>query len=296
MQPQILLLETARKLAEQHHFDGPALRECMPYLQEFAGKKFVLKIGGSILNDMALIPVLVDDIVFLKRLDINIIIVHGGAKHIDARMRSAGLTPEKIDGLRVTSRAVLDVAHQAFREISGAIKAAIDERGYLGKIFDRSSGLVVARQKRPELQYVGEPIAVNLDLLAQPAAGTIPIVPSVTAGDSPDAPGFNVNADEVASVLAAELQAEKLILMTDVDGVKDSHGKIISTLTAGQVEELIRSGVISDGMVPKVRACLAPLRHGVHKSHIIRGDADSFINEILTEAGVGTQFVSPEEA
>ena len=296
MQPQILLLETARKLAEQHHFDGPALREAIPYLREFADKKIVLKIGGSILDDDGQIPVLISDIVFLKRLDIDVIIVHGGARQMDARMRAAGLAPEKIDGLRVTSREVLEIAHDVFATISASIKTAIDGRGYVGRIFDRDSGLIVARQKRPALQYVGEPVAVRADLLTTLAADEIPIVPAVTAADTPDTPGFNVNADEVAAVIAAGLQAEKLILMTDVDGVKDKRGKVISTLTRPQVEELIHSGAISGGMLPKVKACLAPLRHGVRKAHIIRGDADSFINEILTDSGVGTQFVRDEEA
>lgn len=292
MQHKILLLETARKLAEQHNFDGPSLREFIPYLEEFAGKRIVLKIGGSILNDTDLIPLLVSDIVFLKRLDINVIIVHGGAKQMDARMQEQGLKPEKIGGLRVTSRQVLDIAHEVFLEISSLIKDGIDQSGYTGVILDRDSKVVCSRQKQPELEYVGEPESVNTDILINLTASEIPIIPAVTASSSSGEPGFNVNADEVASVMASKLQAEKLILMTDVDGVQDANGDVISTLTPEQVEELIRTGVIRDGMLPKVQACLAPLQHGVHKSHIIRGDADSFINEILTDSGVGTQFVN----
>ena len=108
----------------------------------------------------------------------------------------------------------------------------------------------------------------------------------------PGGPGFNVNADEVASAIAKATKAEKLILMTDEEGVKDRNGRLLSTLTQKQAEALIAGGVIHGGMIPKVQACLEPLDFGVGKSHIIKGEADSFINEILTDAGVGTEFVS----
>ncbi len=293
MQHKILLLETARKLAEQHHFDGPALRQAIPYLEEFAGKKIVLKIGGSILHNTSLLPPLISDIVFLKRLDINVIIIHGGAKQVDARMQQLGLQPEKIGGLRVSPREVLELAHEVFIEISQSIKDGIDACGYTGVILDRDSDIVRARQKKIELHYVGEPTHVNTARLRQLAVDEIPIIPAVTASQVTGEPGFNVNADEVASAVASELQAEKLILMTDVDGVQDANGSVISTLTPAEVKGLIDANVIRNGMLPKVQACLLPLEHGVHKSHIIRGDADSFINEILTDSGVGTQFVKP---
>ena len=288
---KLVLLETARKLAEQHDFDGASLREAIPYLDAFQGKKFVLKIGGSVLQDERLIPQLVSDVVFLKRLDINVILVHGGARQLDRHMHSLGIEPSKQNGLRVTSLEVLELANEVFLDISYKIRDAVAHRGYRGIIFDRSSGLVCSRQKHEQLGYVGEPVRVNTALLEQLPAEAVPIVTAITSGVEPGEPGYNVNADEVASVIAREIKAEKLILMTDEDGVKDSRGDLLPTLTREQAEALIESGIIYGGMIPKVQACLEPLQYGVKKSHIIKGETDSFINEILTDAGVGTEFI-----
>ncbi len=288
---KLVLLETARKLAEQHDFDGAALREAIPYLEAFQGKKFVLKIGGSILQDERLIPALVSDVAFLKRLDINVILVHGGARQLDRRMQALGMKPSKRNGLRVTSQEVLELANEVFLEISRMVRDAVAHRGYQGIIFDRSSGLVRSRRKNAELGYVGAPVQVDASLLDQLPAEAVPIVSAITSGLEDGEPGYNVNADEVASAIAGAIRAEKLILMTDEDGVKNADGVLLPSLTGQQAAALIESGVIHGGMIPKVKACLEPLQHGVSKSHIIRGDADSFINEILTDAGVGTEFV-----
>ena len=163
--------------------------------------------------------------------------------------------------------------------------------GYRGVIFDRSSSLVCSRRKHADLGYVGEPVRVDTTLLEQLPTEAVPIVTAITSGEEPREPGYNVNADEVASAIAGAIQAEKLILMTDEDGVKDSSGDLLPTLTRERAEALIESGVIHGGMIPKVQACLEPLQYGVSKSHIIKGETDSFINEILTNAGVGTEFV-----
>ena len=288
---KLVLLETARKLAEQHDFDGASLREAIPYLDAFQGKKFVLKIGGSVLQDERLIPQLISDVVFLKRLDINVILVHGGARQLDRHMQALGIEPSKQNGLRVTSLEVLDLANEVFLDISHKIRDAVAHRGYRGVIFDRDSGLVRSRQKNVELGYVGEPARVDSSLLEQLPAEVVPIVTAITSGLEAGEPGYNVNADEVASAIAREIKAEKLILMTDEDGVKDSRGVLLPTLTREQAEAYINTGVIHGGMIPKVRACLEPLQYGVKKSHIIKGETDSFINEILTDAGVGTEFV-----
>ena len=288
---KLILLETARKLAEQHDFDGASLREAIPYLDAFQGKKFVLKIGGSVLQDERLIPRLVSDVIFLKRLDIDVILVHGGARQLDRRMQALGIEPSKMNGLRVTSLEVLELANEVFLDISYKIRDAVANRGYRGVIFDRSSSLVRSRRKHADLGYVGEPVHVDTTLLEQLPTEAVPIVTAITSGEEPREPGYNVNADKVASAIAGAIQAEKLILMTDEDGVKDSNGDLLPTLTRERAEALIESGVIHGGMIPKVQACLEPLQYGVAKSHIIKGETDSFINEILTDAGVGTEFV-----
>ena len=147
------------------------------------------------------------------------------------------------------------------------------------------------RPTNPTDPTIGEPARVDSSLLEQLPAEVVPIVTAITSGLEAGEPGYNVNADEVASAIAREIKAEKLILMTDEDGVKDSRGVLLPTLTREQAEAYINTGVIHGGMIPKVRACLEPLQYGVKKSHIIKGETDSFINEILTDAGVGTEFI-----
>lgn len=289
----ILFLDAAKELIEKHNFSGPSLREAIPYLKKFEGKRFVLKIGGSVLNDTRLLPYLVDDVVFLNRLGIKTVLVHGGSRQMDKAMNEKGITPVKVDGLRYTDSETLELAASVFEDISREIKAEIEKDGsqVAGMILNRSTGLVKGSQMSEDYGLVGVPTKVNSDLLDALADNIIPIVPAVIADEKNSGAGFNVNADDVASAIARELKAEKLILMTDVDGVIGSDGKLISTIEASQVESLISSGVISGGMVPKVRSCVDLVKSGVEKAHIIKGGIDSFISEVLSDGGVGTEFV-----
>ncbi|MBF0521160.1 MAG: acetylglutamate kinase [Nitrospirae bacterium] len=291
--PQLTLLKTARILVKKHNFTGQGLREAIPYINAFNGKRFVLKIGGSVLNDLTLLPLLVEDVVFLKKVGINLILVHGGARQLSEAMKARNLSVELKNGLRVTSSEVLELAAEVFTEISQAIRKEIEKNDYKGAIFGRESGLVKSSQIDPSsgLGFVGVPQSVEVTLLNALAKDVIPIVSSVTAGINPGDIGFNVNADDVAGVIAAGIAAEKLILMTDVEGVLDESGRLLSTLTVSQVEELIARKVIHGGMIPKVQTCLNTLRGGTQKCHIIKGSARSFMDEILTDAGVGTEFV-----
>ena len=294
--PQLTLIRTARELVKKHNFSGPRLREAIPYINAFSGKRFVLKIGGSVLDDLSLLPHLVEDVVFLKKVGINVILVHGGSRHLNEEMKKRNLAIELKNGLRVTSFDVLELAAAVFTEISFKIKEKIEKSGYKGIILGRSSGLVKSKQKDESLGlgFVGFPQTVDVSLLNGLADDVIPIVSSVTAGANPGDIGFNVNADDVAGIIASTLAAEKLILMTDVEGVLDENGKLLSSLTVKQVEELIANRVIHGGMIPKVRTCLDALRGGTLKCHIIKGSAHSFMDEILTDSGVGTEFVRDE--
>ena len=242
------------------------------------------------MQDERLIPSLVSDVVFLKRLDIDVILVHGGARQLDRRMQAAGLEPSKLDGLRVTSREVLDLANEVFLDISRVIRDAVAHRGYRGVIFDRSSGLVRSRQKDAGLGYVGEPERVDASLLDQLPAETVPIVTAITSGLEDGDPGYNVNADEVASASPVNPGGE-----TDPD---DRRGR-----REGRQRRVVADPDPAAGRgLYRIRR--NPRRHdsqgqglprtpGARRQqiHIIRGDADSFINEILTDAGVGTEFV-----
>ncbi|QWR78689.1 acetylglutamate kinase [Candidatus Magnetomonas plexicatena] len=291
--PHMTLLKTARILVKKHNFTGQGLREAIPYINAFNGKRFVLKIGGSVLNDLSLIPLLIEDVVFLKKVGISVILVHGGARQLSEAMTARNLPVEVKDGLRVTSAEALELAAEVFMEISQAIKTEIETNGYKGAIFGRDSGLVKSTQIDPAagLGFVGVPESVDVALLSALAKDVIPIVSAITAGVSARDIGFNVNADDVAGIIASAITAEKLILMTDVDGVLDASGQLLSTLTVSQVEELIAQKVIHGGMIPKVQTCLNTLRGGTQKCHIIKGSARSFMDEILTDRGVGTEFI-----
>ncbi len=294
--PQLTLIKTARELVKKHNFSGPRLHEAIPYINAFYGKRFVLKIGGSVLNDLSLLPYLIEDVIFLKKVGISVVLVHGGSRQLNEAMKSRNLTVDSINGLRVTSSEVLELAAEVFAEISLAIKNEIEKNGYKGIIFGRASGLVKSQKVDSSLRlgFVGVPQTVEVSFLNGLADDVIPIVSSVTAGNNPGDIGFNVNADDVAGIIASKIAAEKLILMTDVEGVLDDNGQLLSSLTVSQVEKLITKKVIHGGMIPKVHTCLEALRGGAQKCHIIKGSAHSFMDEILTDSGVGTEFVKDE--
>lgn len=295
MATQLSLIKTARELVKKHDLSGPQLREAVPYINAFYGKRFVLKIGGSVLDDLGLLPSLIDNVIFLKKVGINLVLVHGGSRHLNEAMKKRNLKVESINGLRVTSSEVLELAASVFAEISHEIKKEIEKHGYKCITFGRESGLVKSKQMNDaRLGFVGDPQTVDVSLLDGLAENVIPVVSVVTAGIRPGAIGFNVNADDVAGIIAASIHAEKVILMTDVDGVLDENGNLLTSLTASQAEELILKKVIHSGMIPKVQTCLNALKRGAKKCHIIRGSAHSFIDEILTDQGVGTEFVKDE--
>ncbi len=295
---KLLLLKEARELLKKHDLSGPRLREAIPYINAFSGKRFVLKIGGSVLNDLRLLPSLVDDVVFLKKVGVSVVLVHGGSRQLNDAMKKRNLPIESKKGLRVTSAEVLELAAEVFREISLQIKAEVEKRGYGCVILRRESGLVKAKQMDVSLGlgFVGTAQIVEVSFLNGLADKIVPVVSAVTAGTNPGDIGFNVNADDVAGIIASAIRAEKLILMTDVDGVLDANGNLLPSLTVNQAETLIKNKVIQGGMIPKVLTCLQTLKNGAKKCHIIRGSEHSFIDEILTDAGVGTEFVRDDLA
>ena len=292
---KIVSIKTARELLKEYELSE--LHAAINYISAFSGKRFVLKIGGSVLNDPSLLPYFVKDVIFLKKVGISIVLVHGGSRQLTEAMTKNNLQVQYIRGLRVTSAEVLELAAKVFSEISHDIENEIEKHGYHSQIFGRETGLVKSEQiDIPELGFVGVPRTVEVSLLNNLAENVIPIVSSVTAGIKTCDIGFNVNADDVAGIIASKIGAEKLILMTDVDGVLDEKGNLLSSLTVSQVEQLIAKKVIHSGMIPKVETCLTALKNGVQKCHIVKGSKHSFIEEILTDEGVGTEIFKDEFA
>jgi acetylglutamate kinase len=297
MSQNLVWLRIARDLG----FSEPRLSEAIPFINEFSGKRFVLKLGGSVLEELEekpdLLKHLIDDIAFLQKVKIQVILVHGGSRQLDKAMKALGIQPEKVNGLRKTTQPVLELANKVFGALSVTIKNEISKHGYESVILDRTTGFVKSEQLQEPagLGFVGEPKRVEVGLLEALKENCIPIVSSITASINPGEFGFNVNADDVAGAIAEGIKAEKLILMTDRKGVNDKDGNLLSTLTPKQVEKLIEDGVINAGMIPKVRTCLRALESGVNKCHIIDGNEKSVINEILTSEGVGTELVRDKE-
>ncbi len=273
------------------------LIEAIPYIHEFRRKIFVIKYGGSILDDDKIRHQVLQDIVFLSYVGIRVIIVHGGGPHISARMKEQGLKSEFVDGIRVTDHATLKIVGEELEKLNQRIVAEIKAlRGDVTGLKGQENIIFVKKKKAAkDLGYVGTITSVNKEHLeAHLEKGQITVVSpmGVTVEKQP----HNVNADEVAAAIANSMKAEKLVLLTDVPGVmrdiKDMS-TLFSTLTLKEVDELIKSQVIVGGMIPKVSSCVEALQGGgVHKTHIVDARlAHALLLEFFTDQGVGTQIV-----
>ncbi len=281
------------------------LAEALPYMREFNDQTFVVKFGGHAMGDDELALSFAQDIVLLKQVGINPVVVHGGGPQIGAMLERLQIESTFVDGLRITDRKTVDVVEMV---LAGSInKQIVDSIHRAGGIALGLSGkdgrLIEARQLRrtvrdPEsaiekvldLGFVGEPAKINtktLDVLRQ--SDIIPIVAPIGVG--PDGETYNINADTAAGAIAGALGASKLLMLTDVEGVLDKSGTLIPALTESEVEALIKDGTIHGGMIPKVETCLSAVRAGTHAVHILNGRTKHvLLLEIFTEHGVGTMI------
>jgi len=273
------------------------LLEALPYLRQFRGATFVIKYGGSIQDTAGGEESVVEDLLFLHSVGIWPVVVHGGGKEISEAQKHAGLAPRFVQGLRVTDDRTMELTDRILGRINRRIVARLGRFGDDGAGFSgRKGGVLIARKlllkgahANEDLGHVGEIVSFNMGPLLR-ARNRVPIFSSVAVGDRGEL--FNVNADDVAAALAGRLRAAKLVLMTDVPGIQDGGGNLLTSLTPTKARALVGSGVISRGMIPKVRACLQALGKGVRKAHIIDGRLrHSLLLEIFTSKGVGTEIV-----
>ncbi len=279
------------------------LLEALPYLQNFRGSTFVVKYGGSFMDDpdpevRARVAV---DIVFLAAAGINVVVVHGGGKAISRAMENSGLTPVFTNGLRVTDEATMEVVRRTLnKEVNPDICRMIEANR--GKPAGMPGDTVLTCQKlerddlgaEVDLGLVGEITEVKVKLIKKALAeGSTPIISPVAEGL--DGKYYNVNADLAAARVASALRARRLFFMSDVPGLladPTDPKSIISTLKAGEVNALKQSGVIAKGMLPKVNGAIRALQEGVHRVHFIDGRMPhSLLLEIFTDKGVGTEIV-----
>lgn len=270
-----------------------ALLEALPYINYFAGKTVVVKLGGSTLGSE---DTTLQDIALLKNLNIQPVLVHGGGNAITEWLGRIGKKAQFVRGLRVTDEETMDVVRMTLvGKVNTALVSSLNALGVRAAGISGLDGRTVeARQLSPDLGLVGEVTSVNLDLVnVLIKAGYIVVIAPIGSGDGDQA--LNLNADTAAGEIAAALQAEKLISLTDVPGIKDKDGTLISHCDRARAEELIQSGVISGGMIPKVQACLRAL-DGVRRAHIIDGRVPhALVRELFTNGGVGTMITRTAE-
>ena len=288
------------------------LLEALPFIKSFYGKTFVIKYGGNAMVSEKLKDNFALDIVMMKYIGINPVIIHGGGPQIDKTLKALGIKSQFFEGQRVTNKETIDVVEMVLGgKINKEIVSLINRHGgnAVG-ITGKDGDLIMAKRhkkgkkqsaetNRPEiidLGLVGEITKVNPRILETLDKNEfVPVIAPI--GKEGDGTTLNINADFVASKIASALKAEKLILMTDTEGVKNKTGKLQSGLTKKEVAAMIKEKVIKDGMLPKVKCCLDALKAGGHKTHIVDGRVQhALLLEIFTEDCIGTQIVEKKIA
>ncbi|MBF0427491.1 MAG: acetylglutamate kinase [Magnetococcales bacterium] len=282
------------------------LIEALPYMRRFDGRTFVIKYGGHAMVDDKLKKAFAQDVILLRQVGINPVVIHGGGPQIGQTMIQMGLKPQFIDGQRVTDQETVNVVEMVLAgKINKDIVNLINLNGGRAAGLSGKDGHTILARKRnhrrksetdtPEeiidLGWVGDVEAINTDLLELfKSSDIIPVVAPVGVGKKGET--YNINADAVAGHVATALRAEKLILLTDVPGVRDQAGQLISRLETKEALQLIKDGVIVGGMIPKVETCLTARKGGVAATHILDGRIEhALLLEIFTDQGIGTLVV-----
>lgn len=272
------------------------LIEAIPYIHAFRHKVFVIKFGGSILDNDTIRHNVLEDIVFLSYVGIRTILVHGGGPHISNRVKEAGLKSEFHEGIRVTDKQTLQIVSEELDKLNKRIVKELKElKGDVTGLKGDENIIVVKKKKASrDLGYVGTITSVNKEALdTHLKKGHITVLSPM--GISTDKQAHNVNADEVASAISSSMSAEKFVLLTNVQGVLgnvEDPKSLISTLNLTEVQNLIQKGVISGGMIPKVNSCVEALNGGVKKTHILDARIQhALLLEFFTNQGIGTQII-----
>ena len=274
------------------------LIEALPYLRKFSGKTIVIKYGGAAMTEAGLKESVAQDLVLLKTVGLNVVVVHGGGPEISDAMKKQGKQPVFQGGLRVTDAETMAITEMVLvGKVNQQITGFMNRHGHVAAGLSGKDGHLLEARKlkaKVDLGFVGEVVKVNTAILeALQSRGFIPIIAPVAMGK--DGEAYNCNADLVAGAVAAALKAEKLVMMTDQPGllrdVKDPNS-LIASVKAGDVPRLKKQGIIDKGMLPKMEACLTALKAGVGKVHVIDGRVHhALLLEIFTDSGIGTEIV-----
>ncbi len=296
---------TPRNYSDTKHWlrTAKTITEALPYMRRYAGKTFVVKYGGHAMGDKELAEIFARDIVLMKQIGVHPVVVHGGGPQIGNMLERLAVKSEFVDGLRITDADTVGIVEMVLsgsinKQIVSAINAAGGTAiGLSGKDGDLIKASKLRRTRRDEdsniekildLGFVGEPRQVNPQILTSlEQSGMIPVIAPIGIGTGGET--YNINADTVAGAVASAIGAARLLLLTDVPGVLDKDGELLTDLTASQVRDLMDDGTITGGMIPKLETCLGAVQTGVEAAVILDGRVPHvLLLEIFTEHGVGT--------
>ena len=275
------------------HDKATVLIEALPYIRRFWRKVVVVKYGGNAIGDDQALSSFAEDIVLMRSVGMRPVVVHGGGPQIGDLMNRLGKVPEFRDGLRVTDAETLDIARMVLvGKVNRDIVTAINAHGPLAVgLSGEDAGFIRASAKSPELGFVGDVTDVDAGIVERLLAqDLIPVVATIGSDDAGQA--YNINADTAAGAIAAALQAERLVYLTNIEGLrrdKDDPSTLVSSLTADELDAMVADGSIVEGMIPKVASCVEAIRAGVGGAHILDGRAPhALLLEVFTDSGIGT--------
>ena len=298
---------TTKNISETKHWLRAAktISEALPYMRKFSGRTFVIKYGGHAMGDSTLAENFAKDVVLLKQVGINPIVVHGGGPQIDSMLERLNIESSFIDGLRVTDKDTIEVVEmvlcgkinkQIVSTINSAGGTALGLSGKDGRLLEAKLLSIIDteethnKNKGLDIGFVGEPQKVNTAVLKTfEKSHIIPVIAPIGVGA--DGETYNINADTAAGAIASSMCAAKLVILTDVPGILNNDGNLINSLNVEEAQELLRSGAVKGGMIPKIRTCLSAIQNQTDAAHILDGRVPhSLLLEIFTEHGTGTMI------
>jgi len=269
--------------------DGPTVEEVKKYLEKYNDEFIIIKCGGSVLVDPKLFKIFIEDVVILKKLGFNPIIVHGGGKRISSKLSEVNIKSNFINGLRITDKDTINIVEDVLIEFNKEIVEALNKLACKAKrITSKENNIITVEREDKDLGFVGTPTEINKECLIETIKeNEVPVVAPL--GLDKDNQTFNINADTAAGSIAIELKARRLMIISDVEGVLDNEKKLIPEINSKKANELIDQEVISGGMIPKIKNCLDVASNGVKAVVIIDGRKNhSLLFELLSDKGSGT--------
>ena len=268
--------------------NGPSINEVKKYLEKYSDEKIVIKCGGSVLIDPNLFNLFISDIIIIKKLGLTPIIVHGGGKRINIKLKELNIESTFIKGLRVTNKDTIKVVENVLVDFNKEIVNALKDKSCDAKsITTKKYNIITVKSERDELGFVGEPTEIKVNVLNETIeAKEIPVIAPIGLKDNQT---FNINADTAAGAIAKKLKSRRLLLMTDIEGVIDNNNKLISEITPDLAKKMINEEIIKGGMIPKINTCIDAVNNGVRGVVIIDGrKPHSILFELFTDKGSGT--------